>query len=451
MNWIERLGLAALLLPALVACGGGQPGGGIQWKDGEVMAVAFLGYYDSFADFELSPSYAPLTRTFPQIVEAAQVDCGIGREIFLVIPRDPMATVAVNEYGEYITDENRSVFYRSEEGRPVLLLNNWYEDNSQVVCTDNAGHTVVYVPGIDDRTGALDTPSDGTVRNVSLPLPEPMEGYESFDYGVDFEDRDLGIRVRLQAGRPVLTCAAAPMANIGYPEESIVLADGDNEFSGINGLCKGVFLGTIGQDYNPVACVVMENGEIKMSSIFYAMQHGGPDLSEALPGFKDVTGFESGGGGSWVDEESGEDFYEYETIYALDARGGRTEIPYFVDYGEYRASDERFSYEATLTPDWHYNLVCYSKEDYSLTEIFRGSFSEKERGDSVNKFAFRRQYRSWAGDEDFETDHKPVSGTFLTAERRLSYEVVLNGSDAFSSGTLFTDERLIDAEDYDYD
>ena len=27
MNWIERLGLAALLLPALVACGGGQPGG----------------------------------------------------------------------------------------------------------------------------------------------------------------------------------------------------------------------------------------------------------------------------------------------------------------------------------------------------------------------------------------------------------------------------------------
>ena len=451
MKGIYRLGLAALLLPALVVCSGRRTGGAVEWEEGEVMAVAFLGYYDSFAAFEASPSYARLTRTFPQIVEASQVECGIGREIFLVIPRDPLSTLAVNEYGEYVTDENRRVFYRSEEGRPVLLLNNWYNDNSLVNCTDNDGHTVAYVPGIQAGSGALRTPRDGTVRDISLPLPEPMDGYTSCDYGVDFDDRDLGIRVRLEAGRPVLTCSAAPLANIGYEEDSIVLADGDNEFSGINGLCKGVFLGTIGQDYNPVACGVMENGDVKIASIFYAMQHGGPDLSVALSGFKDVTGFESGGGGPWEDVESGETFYEYETIYALDARGGRTEIPYFPNFGTYVAEGDGHFYEAVLTPDWNFFLTRYESDSGALCESCRGSFSEAEAGDRVHKFRFHTVYEERNEGEELVGNPVSRSGSFTTFERELSYEVNLTGADYFKSGLVFRDERLVDYEDEEYE
>ena len=447
MKGLCRLGLAALLLPALVACPAHRPGGAVDWQDGEMMAVAFLGYYDSFAAFEAAPSYTRLTKTFPQIVEAAQVECGLGREIFLVFPRDAGATLAVNENGKWVTDDNREVFYRSEEGKPVLLLNNWYEDNSQVVCTDSSGVTLTYVPAINSRTGTLRKPADGRVRDISLPLPEAMEGYDSFNYGEDFEGHDFGIRVRLEAGRPVLTCSAAPLTRIGYDEDSIVLADGDNEFSGINGLCKGVFLGTIGQDYNPVACVVMENGDVKIASIFYAMQHGGPDLSEALTGFKDVTGFESGGGGPWEDEESGETFYEYETIYALDARGGRTEIPYFPNYGTFLASGNGHHYEAILTPDWNFYLESYEEDSGALCELCRGSFSEDGRGDSVHKFRFHTVYEG--RNEDGEIIGKSVSrsGSFTAAERGLSYEVSLSGADYFKSGIEFRDERLMDAED----
>ena len=92
------LGLAALLLPALVACGSGQQNGAgqIKWEDDNLLAVAFLGYYDSFGAFENSPSYVSLTKAFPQIVEAKQVLAGIGRELYLVVPRDPMATLAVD-------------------------------------------------------------------------------------------------------------------------------------------------------------------------------------------------------------------------------------------------------------------------------------------------------------------------------------------------------------------
>ncbi|MBQ9451625.1 MAG: hypothetical protein IJU34_09985 [Bacteroidales bacterium] len=444
------LGLAALLLPALVACKGkGQQAAQFAWQDEDIVAVAFLGYYDSFGEFEQSPSYPRLTKTFPQIVEAKQVDTEPGREIYLVVPRDPMSTLAVNEAGSYIPEDGPAVFYRSEEGRPILLLNNWEEPNTQIVCTDNQGRSVTYSPALDRKSGKLRKAAQQGVRDISLPLPEPLKGYTEFDYGEDFDGNNLGIRVRLEAGAPVLTISYAPLANIGFDEDNFRLNDGENTIYGINGVCKGVFLGTIGQDYNPVICALMEDGTVKMCSVFYAVHHGGPELSGVLPGFKDVTGFESGGGGPWKDEESGETFYEYETIYALDARGGRTEIPYFVNYGTYYSKDERYIYEATLSPDWNYNLVCISRDEYAPQEGYAGWFFEKEAGDSVQKFSFSRYSRMNMGDEGFEYDYKPLSGTFTAAERGLSYEISLAGSDAFPSGLTFQDERLLEKSIYD--
>ena len=445
-----HFGLAALLLPALIACTG-QPSGPVKidWQEGEMLAVGFLGYYDSFGAFEASPSYLQLTKTYPQIVEAAQVDCGIGRQIYLVIPRDPAATIAVDEEGSYITDDNRRVFYRSEEGRPVLLLNNWYEPNSLVVCTDNDGRSIEYIPDIDDVTGALK--KDAAIHDISRPIPKPVEGLTFFDYGTDFNDNSLGVSVRLQAGRPILTMSAAPLEAIGYDPDSFVIADGDNEFNGINGLCKGVFLGTIGQDYNPVVCVLMDNGDIKKCTAFYAMRHGEPELSPVLPGFKDVTGFESGGGGEWVDEESGEDFYEYETIYALDARGGRTEIPHFVDYGHYMGKDRDAVLEVELSPDWRFYLSRFM-EDGSLADVFNGYFSEKVRSDGPDVFDYRIETRSRIEDGDIVVENLSTTGTFTTHEKELSYEVELTGSDMFTSGTVFQDEILMDSyEGYYYD
>lgn len=441
MKRLLYLGLAALMLPALVACQG-EKAVKINWQEGEVMAVAFLGYYDSFAEFEASPSYIPLTETFPQIVGASQVLCGIGRELYLVVPRDPMATLAVNEAGEYVTDANREVFYRSEEGKPVLLLNNWYEHNSQVNCTDNDGHSATYYPGIDRHTGVLEAAPDGSVHDISLPMPKPLEGYTSFSYGEVFEGADIGLSVRLEAGQPILTCSAAPMTLIGYDEDSIVLADGDNTFDGINGRCKGVFLGDIGQDFNPVLCVLMENGDVKKCSIFYAMQHGGPVLSDTLPDFKDVTGFEIGGGGGWVDEETGETVYDYTTIYALDARGGRTEIPDFVFDGLYMAEDGDYTYEVTLTPDWNFYLSVSEKETGFLHELYNGSFMEEDFGDTVSNYSFHVRQYSHVHDGIITSEGVSRSGRFTTAERGLSYEVTLSGSDAIPSGLLFHEEGM---------
>lgn len=444
-----HLGLAALLLPALIACSG-RPAAGpveIDWQEGEVLAVGFLGYYDSFGAFESSPSYLQLTKTYPQIVEAAKVDSRLGRQIYLVIPRDPMSTVAVNERGQYVVDGE--VFYRSEEGKPILIYNNFYENNTEVVCTDNSGHTVTYVPAINDVSGAL--LKDAAVHDISCPIPTPVEGLTSFDYGEDFNGNNLGVSVRLQAGRPILTMSAAPLESIGYDPDRFVLADGDNEFNGINGLCKGVFLGDIGQDYFPVVCVLMDNGDVKKCTAFYAMEHGEPTLSPPLPGFKDVTGFETGGGGGWEDEETGETYYDYATIYALDARGGRTEIPVFYDYGHYIGKDGNAVLEAELTPDWHFYLNRFL-EDGSLGEAYSGSFFEKVRSDGSDVFDFRLESRSRFEDGDVFVEELNRTGTFTAVEKELSHEVTLTGADIFAPGTVFQDERLMDSyKGYYYD
>ena len=441
------LGLAAVLLPALVACKGARPQTvAVDWQEGERLAVAFLGFYDSFGAFEASPSYIPLTKAFPQIVEAARVDCGIGREIYLVIPRDSLATLAVDEAGEYVTDDNRRVFYRSEEGTPVLLLNNWYEVNSLVVCTDNEGHTVQYSPEINARTGVLKTPADGNIRDISLPMPEPLKDYTSFEYGEIYDGSSLGLSVRLEGGQPILTSSAEPMTRLGYEEDAIRIADGDKRFEGINGRCKGVFLGDIGQDYNPVVCVVMENGDVKITSVFYAMLHGGPVLSDALPGIEDVTGLECGGGGGWEDED-GEMIYEYRTIYALDKRGGRTEIPYFPNYGDFVGEDGVHHFEATLTPDWNFSMSAYDLEDGDLCEFWHGHFSEEESDDEGTRFRFHTVYDGVNDGGILNGREVSETGTFTAREQGLSYEVELSGADYFKSGTVFRDERLMDVED----
>ncbi len=431
-----------MLLPALFSCKGGRTTtSSIDWQPGEQFAVAFLGYYDSFGTFQTAPSYVGLTRTFPQLANAVQVEAGVGREMYLVLPRNPETTVSVVENGPFDPDGQARSFYSDRTGAPILLHTNFYGTDSRIVCKDASGATVSFVPQVDEMTGALLLPPDGGVHDISLPIPEPMEGYLAFDYGKDFDGRDLGVKIRLQAGKPVLTLYSAPLAVLGYDPEAFVLNEGENQFSGINGLCKGVFLGTIGQDYNPVACVVMENGDVKKCSIFYAMQHGEPELSSALPGFKDVTGFEEDGGGAY-ELEDGQTAFEYRTIYALDARGGRNEIPQFNDYGVFLARDGAASIDVTLTPDWRFYLNRFT-EDGSSNEVYIGSFAVMDRGVEEDKFSYRiERYAYQAGDE-FQFEEKVSNGRFTAREKGLSYEVSVSGADIFKAGTEFRDAELV--------
>ena len=139
---------------------------------------------------------------------------------------------------------------------------------------------------------------------------------------------------------------------------------------------------------------------------------------------------------------------EYETIYALDARGGRTEIPYFLDAGIYYGRDDEYIYEISLTPEWSYNVLCISREDYSPHEGYSGSFMETEWEEDHRAYTFRREHRMHMGDEGFEYDYKPVTGSCKVLVHDFSYDIELSGSDVLPSGLRIQNEDNLEESIY---
>ena len=152
-----------------------------------------------------------------------------------------------------------------------------------------------------------------------------------------------------------------------------------------------------------------------------------------------------------ADEDDEEPMFEYVTIYALDARGERKEVPHFLDYGLFVGQDGEASVEVELSPDWRFGLSRYAP-DGVLEEACSGSFSEKERGDGLDKFNFRVTSSARRAGEDFRVDERVRTGRFTAREVGLSYEVTLTGADYFKAGTEFRDARLLDADEHiEYD
>ena len=88
-----------------------------------------------------------------------------GRQLILLIPLDPQASVAVNRWDVSEASgwrgETGQVLYRSDAGAPVLLLCAWHDEipDAQVVIVDSQGNTLDWKPGLSMESGRLDTGS----------------------------------------------------------------------------------------------------------------------------------------------------------------------------------------------------------------------------------------------------------------------------------------------------
>lgn len=99
---------------------------------------------------------------------------------------------------------------------------------------------------------------------------------------------------------------------------------------GILGKPKTFIIADIGQDYNPILCVLTNQGKVQMLSLWNTITTGDLEVTE-IP-MDGIVSFKAGPGGPNVDDE-GEIFYEYTTIYGVDAQGGEHEVPlYFQAY-----------------------------------------------------------------------------------------------------------------------
>lgn len=130
-----------------------------------MFGMAYLGYVGGLFDegFEagfpawLWETNSAMLRKYPFIAEIdAEHILGGAGHLYCIVPVDENATVAINRVewnAATQSQEITEVLYRSESGEPVLLFANLdgvaYEDDTQVIITDNNGNTCQWNPSLD--------------------------------------------------------------------------------------------------------------------------------------------------------------------------------------------------------------------------------------------------------------------------------------------------------------
>lgn len=322
---MRRIVSLLAICAALVSCGntGGKSTGdefqSINWRDNDAAAVICVGMYTKESDLRDSGLLDRYSKSYGlENLETVQTK---GDEWYIVIPRHSKATVKVNAVE---IDENcnlhKSMLLAERDGRPFLLRCNV----SDLYC------------------------------NVAISI-EGKDGKPLVDYSPMISLKDGKAFVRLSRG--IDEC----------PE-------GEYEIEDLSGKCRGVFIGNIGQDINPIVCLAMENGGLEIFSLFSATQTGRFDSSGPLDGFKDIEAFKDS---TVVDTVDGEFAGAYVTIFALDKNGDAKEIELTpslnaeISFLQNNDDGKITEHKIVITQDWK---ITYS------TSWFEGDPIEEYRG-----------------------------------------------------------------------
>ena len=322
---MRRIVSLLAICAALVSCGntGGKSTGdefqSINWRDNDAAAVICVGMYTKESDLRDSRLLERYSKSYGlENLETVQTK---GDEWYIVIPRHSKATVKVNAVE---IDENcnlhKSMLLAERDGRPFLLRCNV----SDLYC------------------------------NVAISI-EGKDGKPLVDYSPMISLKDGKAFVRLSRG--IDEC----------PE-------GEYEIENLSGKCRGVFIGNIGQDINPIVCLAMENGGLEIFSLFSATQTGRFDSSGPLDGFKDIEAFKDS---TVVDTVDGEFAGAYVTIFALDKNGNAKEIELTpslnaeISFLQNNDDGKITEHKIVITQDWK---ITYS------TSWFEGDPIEEYRG-----------------------------------------------------------------------
>lgn len=130
-------------------------------QNGMIAGVAFLGYIDGpmgdgYRGFLAEEGYLEEYPFIAEIPTDRYIETN-GNELYCIVPADPGASVAVNEWivtdGDPDNGQPGEVLYRSESGEPLLLLCNdevlW--SNLQINLVDETGYAVSFHPFVSPQ------------------------------------------------------------------------------------------------------------------------------------------------------------------------------------------------------------------------------------------------------------------------------------------------------------
>jgi hypothetical protein len=356
----------------LTACGGKSQrvfdmSDGIEWRENDICAVVFIGYGNDFTSITQTDDYIRFCERFPSLREltrfAAETE---GDEIYYIIPRFSDATIIVNEYKIDIEDNMNEIIgaklYDGEDA-PILIKCNLSElhPNTTVMVTGR-GKSLIFSPisGFVERNDMQFISSENDFSDTSI-----RAGFSS-EY--NYKGVYAGIYAGLNYGKVSISFDREEAAYI-FGGMDFMLEDSYN-VEGINGLCKGVFIGDVGQDYNPVLCCIMEDGGIEVLALYDALRNYDFRTSGRLLGYDNVVsvsneGVQFGEGGGYI------------TLFTLDASGNKKEVDFNVLLnGEwiYQTQGENGEerYIVFLSMDWKISYIS-GFVDAEANEIFLGT------------------------------------------------------------------------------
>lgn len=217
------------------------------------------------------------------------------------------------------------------------------------------------------------------------------------------------IQARIEGNDVLLQFNREEIEQICFNENEVYcLPETPVSVTNLKGVPKSVCIADIGQDFNPILCVLLENGDVQILSLFGSARNCDLEASEVL--LHNVNSFREGGGGAWEDED-GETYYEYTTIYAVSG-DNEQEIPLCINgdclqYAEPVEGSVAIC-QLRLTQDWKMSYALGWEESEFAMAMYGYLWPISE---DYDKMVFRYGYEltQQVDFEDYEEDVKEVS------------------------------------------
>jgi hypothetical protein len=228
---------------------------------------------------------------------------------------------------------------------------------------------------------ACNNPSTNGKPENAQSEPQPATVTEivpvrAMDYYL-WNDEKPAIKGEIKDGSVWLTFDKEQIMPVTVVDEDVYrLPDWPVEVEGLLAEPQSIMISDIGQDFNPILCVLLPEGKVQVLNLWNSVETG--DLTANQIPMEGMIGFEAGPGGEY-ETEDGEIGFDYVTIYAFDAQGVKEEIPmYLLDHNlEYSEKYDELVFRLYLTEDWKMSYVVENLVDNKMEEE-RGRFWEIE-------------------------------------------------------------------------
>lgn len=354
-----------------------------EWMEDDIVGIAYLGKHADITSLHADPNYPRFLVYYPGIEKLSAFDIDRGEELYLVIPAGDDIDISIHDYDKYgkISEDGVGKQLHHAKGASMLLRANpaGGDLNTLLIARKPNGETAQYViqPAEEGRLELnLEHVQEGLMpTDLSLAdLATPTQQADSF----------IGITARVENGGVIVNIDPAFPGLSNYLDTSL-LKKRQYTVKGLAAPAESLYISDIGQDSNPVLCIINTNHDLEILDLFNAIRNDDWQSSGILQ--HDIHHFAHRSA-------------SYMNIYAVDSQLQEREIElaHILLGGEYhhQAQDGK-RHSLYLSPDWKIAYRVFDKSG-KLLEEKRGHYRETSHADDYQSATYRYEFADSQGE-----------------------------------------------------